>query len=246
MLPPARDCHKASAFGGGGGTDSRLGARAPARAQLGQSAGRAAGIPAARRAAPLALRSAMAGGGLDAGRPGGGCLGVARTLLADHPGDTCWNSPWQAEFRAGQGGGVRSAVSKLCLSAWPPAGQVALTYADSLAQRDERDAGTRAQAVLRPLAGMAGDRTGVPAHLRPCQRNRRRPGARGRGLCRAAYLNGLRWGGGAGSGAAEHVAQAHGPRLLRPGPDDARIAAITPTVLELKRQGIRDPDLRRR
>ena len=27
---------------------------------------------------------------------------------------------------------------------------------------------------------------------------------------------------------------------------DARIAAITPTVLELKRQGIRDEDLRRR
>ena len=45
-------------------------------------------------------------------------------------------------------------------------------------------AGKRAQAVLRPLLAHGRRGSGVPADLRPRQRDRRRPGPRRRGLCR--------------------------------------------------------------
>ncbi len=102
----------------------------------------------------------------------------------------------------------------------------------------------RAQAVLRPLLARAADDAVFQQHLRARQRDRRRRRARRRGATpKRPYLNGR----------PEQALVQLNTLKKRPDLDyyarariEARIAAITPTVLELKRQGIRDEDLRRR
>ncbi len=119
---------------------------------------------------------------------------------------------------------------------------VALTYAKLLSQRNNATAGQRAQAVLRPLAaGSAED----PNYQEVLGRANEAAGdavRAGEAYAEATYLNGS---------PERALLQLH---TLKRRPDldyyarariDARIAAITPTVLELRKQGIKDDDINR-
>ena len=120
--------------------------------------------------------------------------------------------------------------------------ELALTYAVALNERNTRAAGQRAQALLRPLlAGAADD----PVFQRTFARTSEIAGdpvRAGEAYAEAAFLNGR----------AEQALVQLNTLKKRDDLDyyarariDARIAAITPVVLELRRQGIRDPDLDR-
>ncbi|MDQ2702723.1 MAG: M48 family metalloprotease [Pseudomonadota bacterium] len=164
-------------------------------------------------------------------------------LLRDHPGQ-----PWlelataQAEARAGR---IEAADARFeaLVARMPSSRAVALTYAATLNERNTPAAGQRAQALLRPLlAGAADD----PVFQRTFARTSEIAGdpvRAGEAYAEAAFLNGR----------AEQALVQLNTLKKRDDLDyyarariDARIAAITPVVLELRRQGIRDPDLDRR
>ena len=119
---------------------------------------------------------------------------------------------------------------------------LALAYARLLGERDTREAGTRAVAVLRPLLGSAGsDLPFQQAYARACE-IAGEPVRAGEAWAEAAYL----------SGRPEQALVQLNNLKKRDDLDyyarariDARIAAITPTVLELRRQGIRDEEATR-
>lgn len=196
------------------------------------------------RAAPLdaAQRYGRALALMLGGQAGAAAAGIA-PLLASRPGDTWLELALaQAEFRAGK---VRESDQRFesLLERMPTNRAVALTYAETLAERDSREAGSRAQAILRPLAAAAGDDPVFQRTFARASEIAGDPVRAGEAYAEAAYLNGR---------AEQALVQLN---TLRKRDDldyyarariDARIAAITPTVLELKRQGIRDPDLRRR
>ena len=124
----------------------------------------------------------------------------------------------------------------------PGSRAVALTYAATLNERNTPEAGQRAQLLLRPLLGSAGD---DPLFQRTFARTSEIAGdpvRAGEAYAEAAFLNGR----------AEQALVQLNTLKKRDDLDyyarariDARIAAITPVVLELRRQGIRDPDLDR-
>jgi predicted Zn-dependent protease len=120
---------------------------------------------------------------------------------------------------------------------------IALTYAGMLNERNAPAAGKRAQSVLRPLlAGGADD----PVFQQTFARSSEIAGdlvRAGEAYAEAAYLNGR----------PEQALVQLNTLKKRDDVDyyersriDARIAAITPTVLELRRQGVHDEDLDRR
>ena len=120
---------------------------------------------------------------------------------------------------------------------------VALTYARVLAERNNPAAGRRAQEVLRPLLGASGEDPVFQATFARVNEIAGDPIRAGEAWAESAYLNGR----------AEQALVQLNTLKRRDDLDyyarariEARIAAITPTVLELKRQGIRDDDLRQR
>jgi predicted Zn-dependent protease len=120
---------------------------------------------------------------------------------------------------------------------------VALTYAEILGERNTPEAGRRAQAVLRPLLGSSSDDPVFQRTFARASEIAGDPVRAGEAYAEAAYLNGR----------AEQALVQLNTLKKRNDLDyyarariDARIAAITPVVLELRRQGIRDEDLRRR
>ena len=119
---------------------------------------------------------------------------------------------------------------------------VALTYAALLAERNTPEAGRRAQSVLRPLLNAAGDDPVFQATYARVNEIAGDPVRAGEAYAEAAYLNGR----------PEQALVQLNTLKKRQDLDyyarariDARIAAITPTVLELRRQGVRDEDLKR-
>ena len=120
---------------------------------------------------------------------------------------------------------------------------VVLTYADRLAERNTPEAGRRAQVILRPLLNSS---NADPAFQRAFARASEMAGdpvRAGEAWAEAAFLGGR----------AEQALIQLNTLKKREDLDyyarariDARIASITPTVLELHRQGVRDEDLRRR
>ena len=118
-----------------------------------------------------------------------------------------------------------------------------LTYAAALLERNDVPSGQRAQAVLRPLAGQSSE---DPEFQRSFARASEIAGETiraGEAYAEAAFL----------SGRAEQALVQLNALKKRPEVDyyarariEARIARITPTVLELHRQGIRDEVLRPR
>ncbi|MBJ6979619.1 M48 family metalloprotease [Luteimonas sp. MC1895] len=183
----------------------------------------------------LAVAQLLAGNGAEAARG-------FETLLASHPDDTWLQLGLaQAEARQGRHAAADARFERLVRS-MPRNRSVVLAYAEVLAERNNREAGRRAQDILRPLSASAGD---DPVFQRTFARASEIAGdsvRAGEAWAESAYLNGR---------AEQALVQLN---TLRRRDDldyyarariDARIASITPTVLELRRQGIRDPDLRK-
>ena len=180
-------------------------------------------------------------------REGGGAVSQAlqelQQLHAQYP-DNLWVSLalGEAESRSGRVAEANRRFDTL-LQRLPQNRPVALTYAQVLNEQGGAEAGKRAQAMLRPLLARAGD---DPVFQRTFARACELAGdgvRAGEAYAEAAYLNGR----------AEQALMQLQTLKRRDDLDyvarariDARIAAITPTVLELQRQGIRDPDIKSR
>jgi predicted Zn-dependent protease len=166
-----------------------------------------------------------------------------QALLAAHPGETWLElALGQAEARAGHPAAADARFDAL-LARMPRSREVALTYAGVLNERNTRDAGRRAQDMLRPLLATAADDPVFQQAFARASEVAGDPVRAGEAYAEAAYLNGR---------PEQALVQLD---TLRKRDDvdyyarariDARIAAITPVVLELRREGIRDEDLGRR
>lgn len=164
-------------------------------------------------------------------------------LLEAHP-DNLWIALalGQAEARAGKPAASDARFQSL-LDRMPSHRALALTYATVLMERNTPEAGKRAQAILRPLLGEAADDPVFQGTFARVSEIAGDPVRAGEAYAEAAYLNGR----------PEQALVQLNTLKKRPDLDyyarariDARIAAITPTVLELRRQGVRDEDLKRR
>jgi predicted Zn-dependent protease len=163
-------------------------------------------------------------------------------LLQKHP-DQLWLSLALGEAEA-QAGKIAAADARFeaLLRQTPNNRAIALTYAKVLTDRATPAAGQRAQAILRPLFGPYSDDPLLQqTFARACEIAGDTIRA-GEAYAEAAYLRGR---------PEQALVQLN---TLKRKPDldyyarariEARIAAITPTVLELKRQGVRDEDLKR-
>lgn len=166
-----------------------------------------------------------------------------QALLAAHPGETWLElALGRAEARSGHAAAADARFDAL-LARMPRSREVALTYAGVLNERNTRDAGKRAQDMLRPLLPVAADDPVFQQVFARASEMAGDPVRAGEAYAEAAYLNGR---------PEQALVQLD---TLRKRDDvdyyarsriDARIAAITPVVLELRREGIRDEDLGRR
>lgn len=146
----------------------------------------------------------------------------------------------EAEAKAGQHAAASQRFENL-IQRMPRNKAVALTYVTVLNERGNAEAGRRAQAILRPmLADSASDPVFQARFARASELAGDAVRA-GEAWAEAAYLNGR----------AEQALLQLNTLKQRDDLDyyarariDARIAAITPTVLELRRQGVRDEVLR--
>ncbi|QSX78289.1 MULTISPECIES: M48 family metalloprotease [Lysobacteraceae] len=163
-------------------------------------------------------------------------------LLERHPGEL-WLSlaMGEAEARAGKAAQA-DARFEAVLASMPQNRPAVLTYARVLSERDTAKAGKRAQAVLRPLLGQSSEDPEFQQAFGRASEIAGDPVRAGEAYAEAAYLKGR----------PEQALVQLNTLLKRDDLDyyarsriDARIAAITPTVLELKRQGVRDEDLQR-
>lgn len=163
-------------------------------------------------------------------------------LLTKHPGDL-WLSLALAEAE-GRSGNPAAAEARFegLLARMPNNRAVALTYAKLLGERNTPATGKRAQAILRPLLASAGDDPLFQQTFARASEIAGDPIRAGEAYAEAAYLNGR----------PEQALIQLNTLKKRPELDyyarariDARIAAITPTVLELRRQGVKDEVLDR-
>jgi len=177
-------------------------------------------------------------------RAGKGPLAVPdlTALLAAHPGNL-WLELGIAQ--AGAHGNDRAAADAqfdALVARMPNNLAVARTYASILNERDTPAAGRRAQEVLRPLLNTNADDPGLQSEFARACDMAGDPTRAGEAYAEAAYLNGR----------PEQALVQLNTLKKRPDLDyyarariEARIAAITPVVLELQRQGIHDEDLGR-
>ncbi|MCY7312385.1 MAG: M48 family metalloprotease [Pseudoxanthomonas sp.] len=164
-------------------------------------------------------------------------------LLEKHPG-SLWPALAlaEAESRSGRYAAANQRFAAMLRQA-PDNRAIALTYARILNEQGGGEAGKRAQAVLRPLAASSADDPVFQQGLGRANELAGDQARAGEAYAEAAYLNGR----------AEQALLQLQNLKKREDLDyyarariDARIAAITPEVLELHRQGIKDPDLKRR
>jgi predicted Zn-dependent protease len=163
-------------------------------------------------------------------------------LLAAHPGDVWITLALaQAEARSGRAAAADARFEAL-VDRMPGNRAIAITYAGMLDERNTPAAGRRAQAVLRPLLPSASEDPVFQATFARTSEIAGDPVRAGEAWAESAYLNGR----------PEQALVQLNTLAKRSDVDyyarsriDARIAAITPTVLELHRQGIRDEDLDR-
>ena len=189
-----------------------------------------------------AQRYGMAIAQLRAGDAGTAAKALA-ALHAAAPSDT-WLTLGlaEAESRSGNAAAADARFDAL-LRETPDNRAIALTYAATLGERNTVVAGRRAQAVLRPLAARGSDDAVFQRVFARSHEIAGEPIRAGEAYAEAAYL----------SGRAEQALIQLNTLKKRADLDyyarariEARIAQITPTVLELKRQGIEDPDLKKR
>ena len=162
-------------------------------------------------------------------------------LLEDHPGNL-WIALalGEAETRAGQPEQANKRFEQL-LHEYPDNRPIVLTYAGLLNEQASAKAGKRAQQILEPLARRAADDPTFQQTYARASELAGDPHRASEAYAEAAFLNGR---------AEQALIQLQA--LKRQDLDyvtrarvDSRIAAITPTVLELRRQGVRDPELSR-
>jgi predicted Zn-dependent protease len=173
---------------------------------------------------------------------GPAAAGELASLLAEHPGNL-WLEVALAQ--AGAHGNDRAASDArfdALVARLPNNLGVARSYASMLNERGTPDAGRRAQAVLRPLLNANADDPGLQAEFARASDLAGDPIRAGEAWAEAAYLNGR----------PERALLQLNTLKKRPDLDyyarariEARIAAITPVVLELQRQGIHDEVLHR-
>jgi predicted Zn-dependent protease len=168
---------------------------------------------------------------------------VFAALLEEHPGDL-WLTLGlaEAEARAGRHEQADRRFEAL-LERMPRNVAVALTYANTLVERNTPESGRRAQAVLRPLLESSGTDPMFQRTFARASEVAGDPVRAGEAWAEAAFH----------SGREEQALVQLNTLKKREDLDyyarariEARIAEITPVVLELHRQGIKDPDLRRR
>jgi predicted Zn-dependent protease len=148
----------------------------------------------------------------------------------------------EAQARAGDAAAADARFEALLRQA-PESRPVALTYARVLGERGTKAAGQRAQALLRPLLSTSSSDAVFQRVFARASEIAGDSVRAGEAHAEAAYLSGR-----------PEVALVQLDNLKKREDLDyyarsrveARIAAITPTVLELRRQGIRDEDARRR
>ena len=179
----------------------------------------------------------------DGGKAVQQALQELQELHAEYP-DNLWVglALGEAESRSGRHDDANRRFDAL-LRQLPQSRPVALTYAQVLNEQGGAEAGKRAQAMLRPLLARAGD---DPVFQRTFARACELAGDTSRAseaYAEAAYLNGR----------PEQALLQFQALLKQPALDyvsrarvDARIEAIMPTVLEMRRLGQRDPDMQRR
>lgn len=165
------------------------------------------------------------------------------TLLATQP-DDIWVTLAlaQAEARSGKRKDADARFEALLVHR-PNNRPVALTYAGILNERNTPASGKRAQDILRPLLKSSDDDPVFQRTFARASEIAGDPVRAGEAWAETAYLNGR----------PEQALVQLNTLKKRDDVDyyarariDARIAAITPIVLELRRQGIRDEDLHRR
>lgn len=169
--------------------------------------------------------------------------GELAPLLDRHRGDVWLTVALaEAEMRSGKAAAADKRFETL-LDRMPSNRAVALSYARMLGERNTAAAGKRAQAVLRPLLGSASDDPTFQQIFARASEIAGDPVRAGEAYAEAAYLNGR----------PEQALIQLNTLKKRSELDyyarsriDARIAAITPAVLELRRLGVEDEDLKRR
>jgi beta-barrel assembly-enhancing protease len=163
-------------------------------------------------------------------------------LLAEHPGDA-WIELTLAEAEARDGcHEVADRRFESLLARMPRDRAVAITYAATLAERNDPAAGRRARDVLRPLQAAAAADPSFQRTFARASEVAGDPVRAGEAWAEVAFL----------TGRPEQALLQLETLKKRPEVDyyarariDARIAAITPVVLELRRQGVRDEVLKR-
>jgi predicted Zn-dependent protease len=164
-------------------------------------------------------------------------------LLAKHPGDLWLElALGEAEARDGKTEAADRRFQSL-LARMPRSRPVALTYAQVLAERGGAEAGKRAQAVLRPLAGSSANDPVFQTTFARASEIAGDPIRAGEAHAEAEYLNGRPE---RALVQLENLKKRSDLDYYARARIEARIAAITPTVLELRRQGVRDEQLDRR
>ena len=173
----------------------------------------------------------------------GAAIDDLAALLEDRPGDL-WIELGLAEAQAR--GSQREAADKRfadLLARAPNNRAVALTYAQVLSERNTTAAGKHAQEVLRPLLARSSDDPAFQRIYARASEVAGEPVRAGEAYAEAAFLGGR----------AEQALIQLNTLKKRPEVDyyarariEARIAQITPVVLELHRQGIYDEVLDRR
>jgi predicted Zn-dependent protease len=189
-----------------------------------------------------AQRYGLAVAKLEAGQ--GKAAGAELTpLLEKHRGDLWLTLALaEADARSGDAAAANKLFESL-VDLMPNNRAVALTYARVLGERNTPAAGKRAQMVLRPLLPGSGDDPLFQQTFARASEIAGDPIRAGEAYAEAAYLNGR----------PEQALIQLNTLKKRPELDyyarariDARIAAITPIVLELRRQGVKDEVLDRR
>ncbi|HCV97562.1 TPR repeat-containing protein YfgC precursor [compost metagenome] len=164
-------------------------------------------------------------------------------LLVDHP-DNLWVALalGEAESRSGQPAQANARFETL-LRQHPGSRPVALTFAEILNEQGGREAGQRAQAMLRPLLSQSGNDPVFQLRFARASELAGDTVRASEAYAEAAFLNGR-----PEQALIQLQALKKQPALDYVGRArvDARIESITPTVLEMRRQGIRDPELERR
>ncbi|KRG43502.1 peptidase [Stenotrophomonas pictorum JCM 9942] len=163
-------------------------------------------------------------------------------LHATYP-DNLWVSLalGEAESRSGKRTEANQRFDTL-LQRLPRNRAVALTYAQVLNEQGGAEAGKRAQSMLRPLLARSGDDPVFQRLFARACELAGDPVRASEAYAEAAYLNGR----------PEQALLQFEALLKQPGLDyisrarvNARIESIMPTVLEMRRLGVRDPDMSR-